>query len=167
MNIRKAGRHELYNIAAFLNDCWRETYSQILSSEYLDNMSAEIRSSNFIKQFDEGTAEFLVMLDSNVLIGVAVYGKSITDGFDDHGEISAIYLSSDHIGKGYGHKLFEHAEQLLIDKGYKKFVLDVFIKNERAIQFYQKHGYEKVESRYIKLSDVDYPIAIMQKCLTS
>jgi cupin 2 domain-containing protein len=97
------------------------------------------------------------------LTGVAIFGKSYIDGYSDDGEISAIYLSRDYIGKGYGHTLFTKAENMLRDKGYKHFILDVFSENVSAIAFYQKHGFEKIDERSIRLGGEDYPIIVMRK----
>lgn len=163
MNMRHAGRDELRTCAVFLDDCWRDAYRHILPEEYLRNMSPERRHENFIKQYDTDSAEFLVMTDDERLIGVAVYGKSITEGFEDDGEISAIYLHKDYIGKGYGHDLFVKTEQLLGDKGYTHFVVDVFTDNKRAVEFYIKHGYDKVAERTIRLGENDYPLLVLRK----
>lgn len=163
VSIRHAERDELYTIATFLDECWREAYSSILSSDYLDKMSTDRRHENFIKQYDSGSAKFLTMYEGSQLIGVAVYGKSITEGFENDGEISAIYLRSNSIGKGYGRELFTEAEWLLKEMGYKSFVIDVFTANERAIRFYLKHGYEAVDNRTICLGGNEYPLMVMQK----
>lgn len=163
MNIRHAERDELYTIATFLDECWREAYSSILSSDYLAKMSKDRRHENFVKQYDSGSAKFLTMREGSQLIGVAVYGKSITEGYESDGEISAIYLRSGSIGKGYGHALFTEAERLLKEMGYKTFIIDVFTANERAVKFYREHGYEAVDNRTISLGGNEYPLIVMRK----
>jgi ribosomal protein S18 acetylase RimI-like enzyme len=103
------------------------------------------------------------MRDGDKLVGAAVFGKSFTEGCPDDGEISAIYLLHDYIGKGYGHELFTRAEAELGAKGYASLVLDVFSGNARAISFYQRHGYSAAAETIIKLGGQEYPVTVLRK----
>ncbi|MDR2712609.1 MAG: GNAT family N-acetyltransferase [Clostridiales bacterium] len=163
ISIMPAKRDELYDISEFLNDCWKATYGQIVDPVYLDNLSVAERYERMLARFDDGIADFYICRDGDSIIGAAVFGKSFTDGYLDDGEITAIYMRHDYIGKGYGHELFSKAEEVLVTKGYSYFVLDVLSGNTCAISFYQKHGYEHVDDRIIKLGERDYPLAIFRK----
>jgi ribosomal protein S18 acetylase RimI-like enzyme len=99
----------------------------------------------------------------NDIIGTCVFGQSFTDGYLDDGEISAIYLSHDCIGKGYGHALFAESENRLLAKGYTHIVLDVLSGNKRAVAFYRTHGYENVKDATIRLGNADYPLTMFRK----
>ena len=163
MQITDGKRDEIYDIAVFLDVCWKAEYSQIVDPGYLDNMSVERRHERLCKWFDAGEKDFLVMRDGETLAGACVFGKSYTEGFPDDGEISAIYLRSDYIGKGYGHSLFTKAEKALASKAYKHFVLDVLSGNTRAIRFYLAHGYDIMAESSVKLGDREYPLTIMRR----
>jgi len=163
IQICHAGRDDICRIAAFLNDCWKVTYRKIISDDYLDTMSIEERKERLLKRFDEGVSDFLMMFDGNNLFGAAVFGKSFTEGYEEDGEITSIYLHENYIGKGYGHTLYKEIEQALTAKGYSNFVLDVLTNNIRAIKFYQSHGYLKVADRHVRLGKTDYPMIIMRK----
>ena len=163
MDLRQAGRDELYNIAVFLDDCWRQVYRHIISDEFLDSMSSDERHNSFIKRYDDGTSDFVMIFDNESLVGAAVYGKSFTEGYETDGEISAIYLRKDYIGKGYGHNSIVRIEQALRDKGYTHFVLDVLSENTRALNFYLKHDYIKVADRTIRLGYKEYPLTVLRK----
>jgi len=158
-----AQRGDLYQISTFLDHCWRNTYQTIVSDNYLATMSMETRYAGLCKRYDEKTSRFLMMSDGDLLIGVTVFGKSFTKGYGDDGEISAIYLHQDYIGKGIGHRLFEKTEQALTVMGYTHFVLDVFTANTRARQFYLNHGYEIVDERMFPLGETEYPMTILRK----
>ena len=161
--ITAATRDELYEIAVFLDDCWKVEYREILSSDYLDSLSADERYQKLLSRFDETPLDFLLMRDAGRLVGVSIFGKSFTDSYTDDGEISAIYLRHDYIGKGHGHVLFAEVEAALAARGFAYFVLDVLSGNNRAIAFYQKHGYEIVDVRTIRLGEIDYPLTVFRK----
>ena len=163
IQIKQAGRDDMRNIAAFLDDCWRAEYRQIVSDDYLDALSAHERHERILARYDEGATELLMIIDGELLIGVSGFGKSFTEGYQADGEISAIYLHTDYIGKGYGHTLFSKTEQKLAAKGYTHFVLDVLSANARAVSFYEKHGYAKVDDRSIKLGEYEYPLTVFRK----
>jgi ribosomal protein S18 acetylase RimI-like enzyme len=163
IQIRYAKHADLHDVAAFLNNCWQAEYRQIVSDDYLDAMSVKERHKHLLMRHSEKTSEFLMMLDSNRLVGAAVFGKSFTDGYEEDGEISAIYLHKDYIGKGYGHCLFTKAEQALTAKGYSHFVLDLLVGNTKALQFYLAHGYEKAADRMIRLGENDYSLIVLRK----
>jgi ribosomal protein S18 acetylase RimI-like enzyme len=163
IRIRYARREDIYAIAAFLNDCWKAEYRQIISDDYLDMMSVEERHEGLLKRYNNCVSDFFMMLEGDCLIGAVVFGKSFTDGYKEDGEISAIYLHEDYIGKGYGHRLFRKTEQALAAKGHTCFLLDLLTGNARALRFYLAHGYEKVADRHLRLGDNDYPLTVMRK----
>ena len=158
-------RDELFEVAEFLHNSWLTEYRDIVSSEFLDTMPLDGRYNKLLKRFDNKVSDFIVMRDAEGLVGVAIFGKSFTDGYADDGEISAMYIRHDCIGKGYGHALFVEAETALSAKGYAHFVLDVLSENKRAVSFYQKHGYEIIDERSIKLGRDEYPLTVFRKKL--
>jgi len=163
VQIRYAERDELREIAAFLHECWQEEYRKIISDDFLDTMSIDERHERLLKRFDEGASDFMMMHFDDRLIGASVFGKSFTEGFADDGEISAIYLHHDYIGRGYGHTFFERIEQELAAKGYDYLVLDLLKGNGRALKFYLDHGYENVADRHVRLGENDYPLVVLRK----
>ena len=166
VQIRYAGRDDLYQVAAFLHDCWQAEYRQIVSDDFLDTMTIEERHEGLLKRFDEGSSDFLIMLEDNIMIGASVFGKSFTEGYERDGEISAIYLRHDFIGQGYGHVFFTRIEQELAAKGYDNLVMDLLGGNARALKFYLAHGYEHADDRHIRLGENDYPLVVVRKKIT-
>ena len=163
IQIRRAGREDIIQMAIFLNNCWKSAYRHMISPDYLDTMSVIGRFRGLSKRFDDGVSVFTMMFDGEELIGAAIYGKSFTEEYEKDGEISAIYLHENYIGKGYGNRLFVHAEQDLSGMGFACFVLEVLTDNTRAIRFYLSHGYEQVADRSIRLGQTDYPLYVMRK----
>lgn len=163
IKIEHATRDDIFEIAGFLNACWKAEYEKIVAPDYLGDLSVEERYKKLLSRFDEGISSFLVMRDNEKMIGASVFGRSFTDGYPDDGEISAIYLHHDYIGKGHGHALFAKIERELAAKGYSHFVLDVLSANTRAVLFYEKHGYEKADDRSVALGKQNYPLTVFRK----
>jgi len=161
--IRPARREEVQEVAAFLHDAWKRTYYGIVADSYLDSMSIADRHQALLQRYDAGTSQFLVMQGGDTLIGVAVFGMSFTRGYEQDGELTAIYLREDCIGQGHGHRLLVHMERELSKRGHTHFVLDVLAGNTRAQGFYRKHGYHVVAQHTIGLGGADYPLIIMRK----
>ena len=164
--IHKATRDDLETIAEFLDECWRFSYRDIITDESLDKMQVPERHRRLLERYDAAASDFLMMLDGDLLIGVAAFGEPTIEGYKDDGEVTAIYLQKDYIGRGYGHFLLTEIEQALAAKGYADYVLDVLQANTQAIRFYQAHGYEKVAESTFTLGDTEYPLDVMRKSKT-
>jgi len=162
MIIRQAKREELREVAAFLNASWRSAYRHIFDPEYLAGLEDEARHQRWLENYDKG-ARPVLLFDHDELLGVCDFGPSQTPGYPDDGEVSAIYIREDAIGKGCGHALLARAEEELRTQGYAYLVLDVLSQNARAIKFYQAHGYTKVGERIFARGDKNYPLDIMRK----
>lgn len=158
-------REQIPCIAEFLDRSWKVEYREIIDPAWLDSMLLSERTNGLFSRYDNGVSEFLIVTEDDVIIGAAVFGKSFTDGYPDDGEISAIYLDTNHIGTGLGSRLLAAVEARLIKMGYANLVLDVLTENKRAITFYQKHGYKQVQEAEIRLGDRDYPLAVMRKTM--
>jgi ribosomal protein S18 acetylase RimI-like enzyme len=161
--IEYARRDELYEVAVFLDACWRAEYGKIVAADFLGDMSVEARHEKLLERFDNEQSRFLVLRAGDEMAGASVFGKSLMEGYEDDGEISAIYLRHDYIGKGYGHLLFSKIEQALSLAGYENIMLDVLSQNSRAVSFYEKHGYTRVADRFVKLGEKEYPLAVYRK----
>jgi ribosomal protein S18 acetylase RimI-like enzyme len=163
MEIRYARRGDLKEAAAFLNDCWRWAYKEILDADYLAGLSDRERYKKLRKGFRKGKRPLLLFGEQDELLGYCRFNKYNPD----EGYIEAIYLREDAVGKGYGHALLTRAEEELRAQGYQNLVLDVLSQNARAIAFYRAHGYQKVGDREFKRGGKEYPLDIMRKSLSN
>ena len=162
MQIRYSERDDLREAAALLIDSWRWSYKDIVDADYLARLSIEARHQRLLKGFGDGLRS-LLLFDGGELLGFCGFGKSLTPGYPDDGEIGAIYLRESAAGKGYGHALLTRAEKELHAQGYQNLVLDVFTQNTRAIKFYLAHGYVKVDDRIHSWGEREYALDIMRK----
>jgi ribosomal protein S18 acetylase RimI-like enzyme len=89
------------------------------------------------RHFPENT---LVAKDREKVVGFAVYGPSRDEDLPDAGEVVAIYVLSAYYGRRIGYRLMNEAFSRLSE--YNTVFVWVFEKNERAIRFYHKYGFE-------------------------
>ena len=115
---------------------WQEAYRGIVSDRYLDSMTVEATTAR-ARRFPENT---LVARDKEKVVGFAVYGPSRDEDLTDAGEIVAIYVLSEYYGRKIGYRLMNEAVSRLGE--YNKIFVWVLEKNERAIHFYHRYGFE-------------------------
>ncbi|MBO6065998.1 MAG: GNAT family N-acetyltransferase [Lachnospiraceae bacterium] len=73
-------------------------------------------------------------------MGFAVYGPSRDEDLPDAGEVEAIYVLKEYYNRKVGYRLMSEAVSRLSE--YKTIFVWVFEKNERAIRFYHRYGFE-------------------------
>ena len=115
---------------------WQEAYRGIVYDQYLDTMTVEATTAR-ARNFPDNT---LVAKDKEKVIGFAVYGPSRDEDLMDAGEVVAIYVLSEYYGRKIGYRLMNEAISRLSE--YTTFFVWVLEKNERAIHFYHKYGFE-------------------------
>ena len=133
MNIRRATKSDLQDIAAIHIESWKDSYSDILPAEFLSGqIKGDIeRHWNEIKIQNE---DIVLVAEENSLIGfVAVWCRPIP--FIDN-----LHVEPSHRSKGVGSALIGAAAKELINRGHKKAYLWVFESNAKAIRFYKRLG---------------------------
>lgn len=67
----------------------------------------------------------------------------------------ALSIIPDYRGKGIADELFYLHKERAISEGCSQMMLETIVGNDRALNFYKKHGYEKIyDLQYFKLSDL-------------
>ena len=115
---------------------WKESYRGIVCDRYLDTMTTEATTAR-ARNFPENT---IVAKDKDKVIGFAVYSPSRDEDLPDAGEVDAIYVLSEYYSRKVGYRLMNEAISRLSE--YNTFFVWVLKKNERAINFYHKYGFE-------------------------
>ena len=115
---------------------WQEAYRGIVCDRYLDSMTVEATTAR-ARQFPENT---LIAKDKEKVVGFAVYGPSRDEDLKDAGEVVAIYVLSEYYDHKIGYRLMNEAFSRLSE--YNTIFVWVLEKNERAISFYRKYGFE-------------------------
>lgn len=146
---------------------WPVTFEQILSLEQVTYMLDMMYSSvSLTQQIQEKGHTFLLSgFEEQEPMGFAAFeinyqGLPVT-------KIHKIYILPAAQGKGLGKNLFDHISQKSVEKGIKRLSLNVNRNNEKALEFYQRNGFDVVGEEDIPIGQgylmEDY---ILEKNLT-
>ncbi|MEM9077771.1 MAG: GNAT family N-acetyltransferase [Bacteroidota bacterium] len=80
-------------------------------------------------------------------------------------ELGKLYVLERFKGRGIGYGLLSNTEKLVIQKGFDQLNLEVYIKNEGAISFYKRQGYEVIGKVDFPMEQNTYENLVMTKKL--
>jgi len=143
--VRPADNDDVYAVSKLFAASWKYAYTGIVNSEYLCALSDEHWISFLQMGLYEQKIDCLIVEKDGEIVGASVSRKSLIDQFPDDGELVCLYLLPEQIGKGIGHILLTAVEDLLRNKGYSHYIVDVLTENQRAKDFYKAHGFEQME----------------------
>ena len=149
--IRQANRddalaiHELHTRSVM--ELCKTYYSDAQIHGWIDHRTPE----GYYSPIDRGTY-FVAIIDSQIV------------GFEEAvpGEVLALFVSPDHVNRGIGTILFDHAMKIAIQS--EKVSLESTL---NAVSFYIKNGFVKVERRTARRGNVDLPVVLMHYDSTS
>lgn len=98
-----------------------------------------------------GTEIFVAEKEAGGLLGFLEVQphKDALSGIEQ-GYIAAVAVSAEGEGTGVGKALMQTAEDWARQKGYKQLVLNVFVNNDRAVNFYKHLHYEMEVAKMVK-----------------
>ncbi len=134
LKIKPASQKDMDTIAEFIRSSatWYEPFleEKDLKEHYVDD---EWKEENYKKR------DFYIGKTENE----ESVGTISLQFFDDVTYLGYIYLHTDHVGKGFGHKLMDHAKDVSLENGQKEMVLIAHPKAQWAIKAYEKYGFER------------------------
>jgi GNAT superfamily N-acetyltransferase len=138
--IRRATVDDAIAIAELHVRATRAAYRGLMPDAFLDGRSPRVES--WRTQLGDDARHVFVADDGARLLGFAVCGpaEDATLG-SDCGELYAIYLEPDVIGRGVGRALIEAATRDLRGRGFTRAVLWVLEGNARGRRFYEAAGW--------------------------
>lgn len=122
---------------------------------YLENSFSE---KNLIKEITNTDYQYNLIYSNDVLAG---FSKVIINSENDHisdkniTKMERLYLIEEFYGLGLGKELFQHNLNLVKQQNQKGIWLYVWIKNYRALEFYNKAGFKKIASYDFPISDTE------------
>lgn len=125
-------------------------YSQIaqIYNEYIELGNATMEEvpktaddiANWVKKFNEREALYTLKVDDNTIGWGIIKRYSDREGYRFACE-TAVYLSSNELGKGYGSFIKKHLIEECKRMEYRHLVAKIFAINEASIQYNLKLGY--------------------------
>ena len=144
VEIRQAGAGDARGIAEVRVRTWRQAYSAILPSQFLDGLSIDEGASRWLGFLSAPTPgrRTWVAESAGRVIGFVTAGVPRDEGMGASiGEIYAIYVLPDCWDRGIGRTLIAHAERQLKEQGFDDALLWVLADNQRARAFYERAGW--------------------------
>ena len=142
VQIRRAQNGDDETLARIQTESWRAAFAGIVPAELLTQCTsleraermyarllAERRGNGYILELD-GKAHCIAWLDA---------AKS--EDLPGAAELRCIHSLPDNWRRGYGSRMMERVLADVKAAGYEAIVLWVFARNERAIRFYEAHGF--------------------------
>jgi diamine N-acetyltransferase len=110
---------------------------------------------------------FLLVELENEIIGYAKMRVNLVENPDMKSlEIERIYISKDYHGQKYGAMLMQKCIDVAIENNYESIWLGVWEHNPKAINFYQKWGFEIFGEHIFQLGDDAQTDFLMKKTFT-
>lgn len=154
-DLQKIGKQTFFETFADSNSV--EDMQKYLEESFaLEKLENELKNPN---------SEFYFAKDNEKVVGYLKvnFGDSQTELKDNSAlEIERIYVLKDYHGKKVGQKLYEKAIEIAKEKAVEYVWLGVWEENHRAINFYQKNGFEAFDKHIFVLGN-DEQTDIMMK----
>jgi len=136
-----------------------DTFAAVNTKEDMDKfMNEQFNRESLIKEVGAPGNLFLLALDGEAPLGyVRIREGEKRSEFNNHSsiEIARIYATQSSIGKGVGKALMQECIRIAKEMNRDIIWLGVWEKNDRAIEFYRKWGFEKfAEHDFVLGNDV-------------
>ncbi len=139
-SMRLATARDAHALALVHHDSIKATFGDVLDA-YVAARSLDACERRWLSRIENEAHQTVVLLRGEQIVGFASVGKSPDKDAVGAGEISRIYLHPSLIGQGHGKQMMQWCEETLAACGSSTMKLWVFELNERARNFYEKHGF--------------------------
>ncbi|PVZ06892.1 GNAT family N-acetyltransferase [Actinomycetospora cinnamomea] len=146
VEVRDARPDDARGIAAVNVRSWRAAYRDLVPDEVLAGLSVPDRERFWASALDTRptNTHILVATVAGTVVGFAATGPPLVgeDRADPTlGDLYALYLDPDRWRRGIGTRLHAAALDRLRSCGYTRAGLWVLATNDRALRFYERHGW--------------------------
>ncbi|MDA7882111.1 GNAT family N-acetyltransferase [Akkermansiaceae bacterium] len=146
--LRTPSLDDLIALAELGKTTFIETFGHLYQPEDLQAFLTKVYSEEAIaKELNNPDLHFQVLAHEEDFIGFAKIGPvhvPVENFAPGAMELWQLYVRQEFIGQGLGRKLMAWAEEQFKAHRASEIYVSVFSENERAIQFYESHGFRKV-----------------------
>jgi ribosomal protein S18 acetylase RimI-like enzyme len=157
ITIRFATEKDAVLIAEMSRKTFLETFAHNNTKENMDKfMNETFSNEELMKEVAEAGTIFFLAYDEAEPVGyVRMRENTSPPGLKNTKavEIARIYATANAIGKGVGRAMMQHCISIAKEKKYETIWLGVWEHNRRAIDFYNKWGFEKFGTHVFMLGD--------------
>ena len=125
-----------------------ETFGDLYTPEDLHAFLTEVYSEKSVsEELNNPDLQFQVLTQEEELVGFAKIGPvhvPTKNPAPSAMELWQLYVRQEFLGQGLGKKLMTWAAEQFASRKATDIYLSVFSENERAIRFYQSHGFKKI-----------------------
>jgi ribosomal protein S18 acetylase RimI-like enzyme len=143
ITIRRAIPGDAEQIAAVHDTAWREAYRGLIPGRELERLIVR-RGPDWWRAAVLQGSRLLVLSLHGAVGGYVSYGRNRAPSMPFAGEIFELYLAPEYQGMGFGSRLFRAGRRDLSENGLKTMLVWTLSDNQRAVEFYRRHGGEQV-----------------------
>lgn len=167
MKISKVEKLDIKNIASLAVQVWLDTYAvEGIRTSFSNYIWDDLTPSQFEKRLKEQDREIYKAEIENHLVGFIEINYSSTELDSANSvEIEKLYIQQNFQNQKIGSELIQFAEAIFRKKGITKYWLSVYEKNEKAIQFYQKHDFLENSEIFFELENEKHRNLVLSKTL--
>ena len=153
LQVRWATPDDAMGVAIVHVDTWRAAYRGLIDDDVLGALQIKQRAEGWTRWIasslagqppvasSEAVHKLLVAEVGGRVVGWASFGAGRDDGMAHLGELAGLYVHPDHWSQHVGHALIARVEEELLAAGFSDAYLWVLRGNDRAIRFYEQHGW--------------------------
>jgi diamine N-acetyltransferase len=163
--IRKAQEQDVSGLAAVSIEVWLNTYLRDgVSQLFADYVLSEFTAQKFRNAIDDSNMAIWVSENGIGIDGFVTVCSTATPPLPDCSplEIMTLYVRPRRQSGGRGVALLRRALEYCRRTGCESAWLKVNAENTRAIDFYLRHGFNKIGSTYFRIVDQAYENYVMK-----
>ena len=152
MNIRKAVLSDAKGISKVHVDCWKTTYKNIISDQYLNKLTYASREQLWENNIPNGGV-YVAENKEGEIVGFSSGGIERTGNYNGfEGELYALYILKDYQGNGIGKALVKPIIKEITELGLNSMLVLVLEDNISRL-FYESLGGKKIATVEVEISE--------------
>ena len=144
MSIRHWRQDDFEVVRNILWETWKDSYASFIPvDDLLMYFNEQYTLKKLEEQYNDANVTGFIAEYNEVAAG---YEKTYHNEKENRFYVHQLYILPAHQNIGLGKKLMKSAAEVARSMGYDKIWLGVMVKNESAVSWYKKMGYEIVEN---------------------